>query len=337
VIPHGQDARATQHAPPSGTAFQAVIPHGQDAHARRGDRLFHNRGDGNFDDLTEQAGITGIVRGYGHGAAIADYDNDGRPDIFLTRWHAYVLLHNRGDGTFEDATARAGLAGDRDWPTSAAFADFDNDGDLDLYVCHYLAWNRNDHPECADPKNPATHNCNPRDFPALPDHLFRNDAGRLVDVTDRSGLYQYHSCYGGAVIAYGNGSYADGYGLFVHLTQYFEQGNVFNAINFQFGPYVGQNNTMFATDMSVLWCPSDPSISSFTSNTGNAFDGSTIRRQYTDYGGCVRAIAYFPGPGDPYQTPGNGNFFPANTNGMMRGVFQALGTRNGGEVISADR
>ena len=72
--------------------------------------------------------------------AVGDYDNDGRPDLFVTRWRSYALYHNLGGGRFEDATASAGLSGDRDWPTSAAWADLDNDGDLDLYVCHYLKW-----------------------------------------------------------------------------------------------------------------------------------------------------------------------------------------------------
>ena len=81
-----------------------------------------------------------LERGYGHGVAVGDYDNDGRPDLFVTRWRSLRAYHNRGDGTFEDVTAQAGLGGDRDWPTSAAFADLDGDGDLDLYVCHYLDW-----------------------------------------------------------------------------------------------------------------------------------------------------------------------------------------------------
>src|SRR5262249_36174159 len=88
----------------------------------------------------------------------------------------------------EDATDSWGLGGDRDWPTSAAFADLDNDGDLDLYVCHYLRWDEDDPRLCADPDDPAKYHCNPRDFEALPDHVFRNDGDRFVDVSAEAGI-----------------------------------------------------------------------------------------------------------------------------------------------------
>jgi tetratricopeptide (TPR) repeat protein len=153
-----------------------------------GDRLYRNRGDGTFEDVSESAGIAALVRGYGHGAAVGDFDNDGHPDLFLTRWRAYQLLRSRGDGTFEDATEAAALVGDRDWPTSAAFADLDDDGDLDLYVCHYLKWDVGYKVPCVDPNDPTIYRCQPRDFPALPDHVFRNDAGRFVDVTAEAGF-----------------------------------------------------------------------------------------------------------------------------------------------------
>ncbi len=113
-----------------------------------GDRLFHNRRDGTFEDVTEPSGIARLARGYGHGVAVGDFDNDGHPDLLITRWRSYALYRNRGDGTFEDLTKRAGLSGDRDWPTSAAFADLDNDGDLELYVCHYLVWDAEHPPLC---------------------------------------------------------------------------------------------------------------------------------------------------------------------------------------------
>ncbi len=156
--------------------------------SRTGDRLFHNRGNGTFEDATGPSGIGSMLGGYGHGVTVGDYDNDGRPDLFVTRWKSYALYRNRGDGTFEDVTAKAGLEGDRDWPTSAAFADLDGDGDLDLYVCHYMKWDENQTNTCADPNDPTIYRCLPLDFEALPDHLFRNDGGRFMDVTAEAGI-----------------------------------------------------------------------------------------------------------------------------------------------------
>jgi tetratricopeptide (TPR) repeat protein len=162
-----------------------------------GDRLFRNRGGGSFEDVTARAGLAALRRGYGHGVAVGDYDNDGRPDLFLTRWRSYALYRNRGDGTFEDVTEPAGLGGDRDWPTSAALADLDGDGDLDLYVCHYAVWDERqpmlcprqgeNQPARAEDGSPNDY-CNPNPFPAQPDHLFRNDGGRFVDISRESGI-----------------------------------------------------------------------------------------------------------------------------------------------------
>jgi tetratricopeptide (TPR) repeat protein len=153
-----------------------------------GDRLFRNRGDGTFDDVTERAGLHRFSGGYGHGVAIGDFDNDGHPDLFVTRWRSYALYRNRGDGSFEDATKHAGLDGDRDWPTSAAWADLDGDGDLDLYVCHYLVFDVVNTILCGDTKSKKYSYCNPRDFVPLPDHVFRNDGGKFVDVTKEAGF-----------------------------------------------------------------------------------------------------------------------------------------------------
>ncbi|MFO0906987.1 MAG: FG-GAP-like repeat-containing protein [Isosphaeraceae bacterium] len=179
--------------------------------APAGDRLFRNMGKGTFEDITERSGIAGLVHGYGHGVAVGDVDNDGKPDLFLTRWRSYALLRNLGGGRFEDATERWGLGGDRDWPTSAGFADLDNDGDLDLYVCHYLAWDSANPRLCKKPENGEAFYCTPADFPALPDHVFRNDGGKFVDVSEASGI---------------RAADANGRGLGVLLTDLDDDGNV---------------------------------------------------------------------------------------------------------------
>ncbi len=153
----------------------------------QGDRLYRNLGGGRFRDVTAEAGLAALPGGYGHGATVGDYDGDGRPDLFISRWRSYALYRNTG-GRFEDVTTAAGLGGDRDWPTSAAFADLDDDGDLDLYVCHYLAYDPSNPKRCTHPEDPSNHQCNPRDFPALADHVFRNDRGRFVDVTRAAGF-----------------------------------------------------------------------------------------------------------------------------------------------------
>ncbi len=153
------------------------------------DKLFHNRGDGTFEDVSAKAGFPAFAGGYGMGVTVGDIDNDGYSDLFVTRWRGYALYRNRGDGAFEDITARLGLAGDRDWPASAAFADIDNDGDLDLYVCHYVVW---------DPLNPQGTRANrsadtlrynnPLNYTALPDHLFRNDGDRFTEISETAGI-----------------------------------------------------------------------------------------------------------------------------------------------------
>ncbi len=164
----------------------------------QGDRLFRNKGDGSFEDVTSRAGLPDMSTDYSHGVTVGDFDNDGRPDLFVTRWRKYALYHNQGDGRFEEVTSSVGLGGDRDWPTSAAFADLDRDGDLDLYVCHYLVWDA-EHPtlckreHVTDTKKQVNPDriysyCMPRPFPALQDHLFRNDGGHFADVTAEAGI-----------------------------------------------------------------------------------------------------------------------------------------------------
>jgi tetratricopeptide (TPR) repeat protein len=157
-------------------------------HSTCGDRLFRNRGDGTFEEATERSGLSKMSGGYGFGVAVGDIDNDGYSDLFVTRWRGYALYRNRGDGTFSDVTEESGLGGPRDWPTSAVLADLDGDGDLDLYVCHYLDWDPDRSAPCRPPGSKENQYCDPRDFVALPDHLFRNDRGKFVDVSADAGI-----------------------------------------------------------------------------------------------------------------------------------------------------
>ncbi len=154
-----------------------------------GDRLFRNQGNGTFRDVTRQTGIERLAwgRGYGQGISVGDYDNDGHPDLFITRLLRYDLFRNRGDGTFEDVTERQGLAGARENPTSSAFADLDNDGDLDLYVCHYIRMDP-DHPVVCKHERGGCFYCDPAKYERAVDHVFRNDRGHFVEVTLSAGF-----------------------------------------------------------------------------------------------------------------------------------------------------
>jgi tetratricopeptide (TPR) repeat protein len=165
----------------------ASAPRNRDT--KPGDSLFRNQRDGTFRDVTRQTGIDRLAwgRGYGMGVTVGDYDNDGHPDLFITRVHRYDLFRNRGDGTFEDVTERAGLAGLRDNPTSAAFADLDGDGDLDLYVCHYVRFDP-DHPPLCKNERGEYYYCDPAKLERAADHVFRNDRGQFVDVTEAAGF-----------------------------------------------------------------------------------------------------------------------------------------------------
>src|SRR5581483_7326830 len=115
----------------------AAIPSLQKESPTYWNRLYHNNHDGTFTDVTERAGVAGA--GYGMGVAVGDYDNDGRPDIFLGNVTGNQLFHNNGDGTFTDVTAKAGVAGGvfnhrKMWSVAAGWFDYNHDGLLDLFV-----------------------------------------------------------------------------------------------------------------------------------------------------------------------------------------------------------
>jgi hypothetical protein len=153
-------------------------------------RLYRNEGEGAFRDVTERAGVRG--EGYSMGASAADFDNDGWTDLYVTGVDRNVLYRNRGDGTFADVTARAGVeakaAGGRKlWSVGAAWLDYDNDGDLDLFVANYLDWSPANNRVCGVEGHRL--NCSPTDYGGLPNLLYRNDGGGLfTDVSVPSGI-----------------------------------------------------------------------------------------------------------------------------------------------------
>src|SRR5271169_2165053 len=101
--------------------------------------LYHNNGDGTFNDVTEKAGV-GAEGLYGQGVAVGDFDNDGYPDLYVTGYDRAILYHNNGNGTFTDVTEKAGVADKGGWSTSAGWFDYDKDGYLDLIVLNYIEW-----------------------------------------------------------------------------------------------------------------------------------------------------------------------------------------------------
>lgn len=153
-------------------------------------RLFRNRGDGSFDDVTEAAGVSG--HGYSMGAATADFDGDGHIDLFVAGVRQNTLYRNRGDGTFEDVTASAGVAGDGQWSIGAAWLDFDRDGLLDLFVARYVQWDPAAEPYCGDRQPGHRTYCHPRLYRPLPNLLYRNEGGgRFRDVSLDAGVHAH--------------------------------------------------------------------------------------------------------------------------------------------------
>ncbi len=153
-------------------------------------RLFRNKGDFTFEDVTRQAGVEG--RGYTHGVIAADYDNDGDTDLFIAGLRENILYRNEGNGTFADVTSELGLAEPDPkygtwWSVAAAFLDYDRNGWLDLFVSNYCVWDPETEPVCG-PKNSPDY-CHPQHYDGLPNSLFRNDGGKgFVDVSAASGI-----------------------------------------------------------------------------------------------------------------------------------------------------
>ncbi len=151
--------------------------------------LYRNDGTGKFDNVTAASGLGVSV--YGMGVAVGDYDGDGRVDVLVTAVGGNRLFHNLGEGRFEDVTRVAGVAGaTNDWSTSAAWIDYDNDGDLDLFVCHYVRWSKEIDLEVGYKFDGVTRAYGPpMNFEGTYPSLYRNEGqGRFTDVSAASGV-----------------------------------------------------------------------------------------------------------------------------------------------------
>jgi len=188
----------------NGSTFDALDGKETPPHAA----LFHNNHDGTFTDVAAQAGVTNDR--WGMGVAIADYDNDGWPDIYVTNWGKNRLYHNNHDGTFTDLAEKAGVTLGN-WSSGATWGDYDGDGRLDLFVAGYLHFDRDHLPvaEVNGVRNAfcmfrgAPVSCGPRGLKGEPDHLFHNNGdGTFTDVSEKAGVADKAGYYGlGAVFA----------------------------------------------------------------------------------------------------------------------------------------
>jgi curved DNA-binding protein CbpA len=148
-------------------------------------RLFRNLGQAKFQDVTATAGVQGL--GFDMGVAAADFDNDGLTDLFVASLNRNRLYRNLGNGKFQDVTKSAGLErANQPWAVGAGWFDMDNDGDLDLFVVHYVQWDPAIEPACGAPIRTY---CHPRHYAPLPNALYRNNNdGTFTDVSAASGI-----------------------------------------------------------------------------------------------------------------------------------------------------
>lgn len=158
---------------------------GSEKKARLTPALYHNRHGRAFEEATAGSGLDREF--YGMGVAVGDYDNDGRPDLYLTALGGNRLFHNKGGGRFAEVTEEAGVAS-ADLSTGATWVDYDLDGRLDLFVCRYMDYALNTDPHCRDPRDRPAY-CTPRVFAPTHCLLYHNEGnGRFTDATQTSGI-----------------------------------------------------------------------------------------------------------------------------------------------------
>jgi hypothetical protein len=170
-----------------------------------GNLLYLNRGKLPLEDVSAAAGLRSP--GWASGVAAGDYDNDGDLDLLVTYWGRLALFRNRGDATFDEVAAQAGLPSESHWYSGASFFDYDRDGDLDLFIATYAGFDiarvpkPGENPNCNWKGIPVP--CGPRGLPTGRRFLFRNEGGgRFRDVTAQSGVNQPAACYGMSTAAF---------------------------------------------------------------------------------------------------------------------------------------
>lgn len=183
----------------NGSNFEALDGKRESPHAA----LFHNNHDGTFTDVTLKAGVNNDR--WGFGVAVADYDNDGWADIFVSNLGKNRLYHNNHDGTFSDVAEKAGVTLGN-WSAGATWGDYDGDGRLDLFVSGYIHFDRNNLPYektkavgfsyCEFRGEPVM--CGPKNIEGEPDHLFHNNGdGTFTDVSLKAGVADQTNRYYG--------------------------------------------------------------------------------------------------------------------------------------------
>jgi enediyne biosynthesis protein E4 len=169
-------------------------------------RLYHQKPDGTFEDVTEKAGLEGV--GYGMGVAVGDYDNDGNEDLYVTAYGGNKLYHNNGDGTFTDVTEKAGVGGSG-WSTSAAWVDLDGDGFLDLVVLRYLVWDFDDI-WCGEHQEGYRAYCHPDYFKPMAPLVYHNGGnGHFTEVSEKMGMAKPGKGLGLAIADYDRDGHID--------------------------------------------------------------------------------------------------------------------------------
>ncbi len=169
--------------------------------------LFRNKHDGTFEDVTEKAGVG--CGSYSTGVAVGDFDNDGKPDLYVCGYKENHLFHNNGNGTFTDVTTKAGVRGGR-LSSSAAWMDYDGDGYLDLFVCNYVKYNIEDDLNCSKFPGHKSY-CGPNLYDPDTCMLFHNNGdGTFIDVSEKAGITKGHgNSLGVAWVDYNNDNLPD--------------------------------------------------------------------------------------------------------------------------------